>query len=877
MDIERWQQLQSLFHEALLRPEIERRAFVMAACGSDTQQAAEVLAMLDEDGNPSPLLDGGLPVVAYQMVGEPVVAFPMQEFGPYRLKRILGEGGMGIVWLAERKDAENLVAIKFLPHAALSPVRRERFTREIKTLAKLKHAYIARLYDAGTAPDGIPWFAMEYVDGLPVTDYCQQHALSIEQRLRLFRCICEAVQYLHGQEVIHRDLKPSNIMVENDGTPRLLDFGIAKELHGLSEPADQTKAGMRFMSRYYAAPEWIRDGTVGFFTDVYSLGIILYQMLTARLPFDVSKRTTAGMDGLDNAAMNDAPESPSHAATHPADLPTGAKPPGSPGKAGWRDLDVLCLKAMHKDPQQRYASVEALLRDVDHYLNREPLEARPDTLRYRVTKFVTRNRTAVLAASATFVLVLGLVTFFTVRLARARARADRESAVAMAMNRFLTDDLLGRSDPFKSGQAKEPFVEVVSQASPQIDSQFAAEPLLAARLHETLAKAFDNRSDFPRARHEYKRADQLLQQAEGPLSQEAILVRLQWAAMEARSYEPGSLEVAKSLLQEAEKSISQIPHPRDDLAVWVLSTRGVIEIISNDARAANQDLSAALQRAQAIPSFSQAALQQIKQFLAFSYIRLGDGAQGETLLRELIDQYSRTEGPDSPRALKARVNLAEALQVEKKYAETIDEANLIYPILVAKLGEDHEVPLAVLGARAAAEGSLGLWDVTVRDNLAIHNADVRRQGPASFYSLASLADAGLSQCWAGRYAEGEANARQAFEQSSKAFGPRAGITGGTAYALAVCLIGRNKLDEASELLQNIDVKAVTQLSGNDTFPPSVTLAQGEIAFRRGDYLSAQHDVGIAAPVFSRSDAPAGEKQSLQTLTRALDTHARASK
>ncbi len=243
--------------------------------------------MLKADSGSASLLDRGLPAVAYEMLESPRDAAGFPEFGPYRLLRILGEGGMGVVWLAERADAGNLVAIKFLPHAGLSPARRERFAREIKTLGKLKHPFIARFYDAGTL-DGTPWFAMEYVEGVPLTQYLREKAFSFEERLRLFRSVCDAVQYAHGQEIIHRDLKPSNILVEADGTPRLLDFGIAKELHNLDEASDQiddrTRPALRFMSREYAAPEWALDGTVGFQTDVYSLGVILYEMLAGRLP-----------------------------------------------------------------------------------------------------------------------------------------------------------------------------------------------------------------------------------------------------------------------------------------------------------------------------------------------------------------------------------------------------------------------------------------------------------------------------------------------------------------------------------------------------------------------------------------------------------------
>jgi serine/threonine-protein kinase len=454
MDSVRWDQMQALFHDTLTRPQSERQAFLAEVCGDDGELMAEVLAMLKADGHGSSLLDRGLPDVAYSMVGAPLASVSLREFGPYRLKEILGEGGMGVVWLAERADAGNLVAIKFLPHAGLSPARRERFAREIKTLGKLRHPYVARLYDAGTLDDGTPWFVMEFVEGVRFTEYCRKQERPIADRLRLFRMVCEAVQYAHGHEIIHRDLKPSNILVEQDGTPRLLDFGIARELQSLDDPSDQTRPGLRFMSRDYAAPEWVRDGSVGFYTDVYSLGVMLYETLTGRLP-------------------SDHPEKPS----------AGAK---------WSDLDVLCLKAMHQETDQRYQSVEALIRDIDHYLKGEPLEARPDTLSYRLGKFVTRNRQAVMAAALAVTLVVSLIVFYTLRLARARDRANRETALTTAMNRFLSDDLLGQADPFKSGQAQKAFVDVVNQASSHIDLQFRTEPIVAARLHQTLARAYDN-------------------------------------------------------------------------------------------------------------------------------------------------------------------------------------------------------------------------------------------------------------------------------------------------------------------------------------------------------------------------------------------------
>ncbi len=387
MDSTRWERVQELFHQAADRPAVERRAFLETATGGDQQMVATVLGMLEEDSGGASLLDHDVAQVASQMVGPASAAsLPFQDFGPYKLQGVLGEGGMGVVYLARREDLGSLVAIKLLRDAWLSPARRERFASEQRMLAQLNHPSIARLYDANTLADGTPWFVMEYVDGVPLTEYCSQRNCSIEERLKLFRAVSEAVEYAHGHAVIHRDLKPSNILVKQDGTVRLLDFGIAKQLEGFDRPVDQTRTGMHLMTPAYAAPEQIRGERAGVHTDVYSLGVILYEMLTGRLPFDISHKSAAEAAEI---LTTQEPVKPSALARQ-----TGTR------TASWTDLDVLCLTAMHKDPKRRYQSAAALIRDVDHYLKHEPLEARPDSVGYKLGKFVRRNWQAVSAVAA---------------------------------------------------------------------------------------------------------------------------------------------------------------------------------------------------------------------------------------------------------------------------------------------------------------------------------------------------------------------------------------------------------------------------------------------------------------------------------------------
>jgi serine/threonine protein kinase len=258
VDSQRWTRLQALFHEALDLPELERDAFLAQNSGEDPSLARDARALLDEDARQDSILDGGLRVVAANIL-ERAGDVPTASFGPYRIVRPLGEGGMGVVYLAQRDDLGAVAAIKILRDAWLSPLRRERFASEQRLLAQLSHPHIARLFDADTLADGTPWFVMEYIDGLPLTEYCRAHATSLADRLRLFRDVCEAVQHAHQHLVVHRDLKPSNILVTTTGTVKLLDFGIGSQsVHRLPRAAYASANPSGRTSMCSASPRCIR-------------------------------------------------------------------------------------------------------------------------------------------------------------------------------------------------------------------------------------------------------------------------------------------------------------------------------------------------------------------------------------------------------------------------------------------------------------------------------------------------------------------------------------------------------------------------------------------------------------------------------------------
>ncbi|HWA58098.1 MAG TPA: serine/threonine-protein kinase [Gemmatimonadales bacterium] len=495
MDAARWEQVQALFHAAADLPLEAREALLHERAGSDAELRAEVAALLVEDARGHALLDGDRASLARQVLA-PSGALPTTRFGPYHLTRLLGEGGMGVVYLGEREDLGSVAAIKLLRDAWLSPARRDRFESEQRTLAQLNHPNIARLYDADALPDGTPWIAMEYVDGVPITAWCDARQATVPERLRLFRTVCEAVQHAHRHLVIHRDLKPSNILVTAEGQVKLLDFGIAKQLDSLDLPADQTQTGLRLLTPAYAAPEQIRGGRTGIYTDVYALGVTLYQLLTGRLPFDLADKTP---EEAARIITEEVAERPSSAA-----LRTHAAPARIATSAAWADLDVLCLTAMHRDAQRRYRTVEALLRDVDHFLAGEPLEARPDTVGYRVGKFIRRNRVPVLASAVALVTLATLVVFYTVRLTRARNEARAEAARTQRIQRFMTNLFQNGDESTAPGDSLR-VVTVIDRGLEEAQS-LAEDPALQSELDITLGVLYQQLG-------KYERADSLLRAA----------------------------------------------------------------------------------------------------------------------------------------------------------------------------------------------------------------------------------------------------------------------------------------------------------------------------------------------------------------------------
>ena len=481
MQTSKWDRVQEVFFAVADLPAAARRTAVEQYCGSDAALADQVLSLLAHDANMPSFLRTGLPGAAEATLADPSLqALMEQQIGPYRLLRMLGEGGMGVVFLAERTDIGGHVAIKLLRNAWMSPMRRERFAQEQSLLAILNHPHIARIYDASTLPDGTPWFVMEYVNGLPFSEWVATRPRDLRSDLRVFLQVCEAVRYAHLHAIVHRDLKPSNILVNEEGVAKLLDFGIAKQLTE-SRDACVTIDGLQIMTPAYAAPEQVSGQAVGTFTDVYALGVLLYEMLTGTLPWTGRERET-----------NRALARPSLRAS------TGVKPPRYQlSRREWADLDALCLSALKAEPEERYLSADALSGDLEAYLEGRPLAARAPSFSYQAAKFVRRHRAVLISIAACLVLVCAGAVAFTLRLERAKNAALAEVARTERLQRF-TRSLFDGGDP-AGGRSQDLTTAMLLKRGEVEAESLSSDPRMQADMLSTLGTAYQGLGQLDRA------------------------------------------------------------------------------------------------------------------------------------------------------------------------------------------------------------------------------------------------------------------------------------------------------------------------------------------------------------------------------------------
>ncbi|GAB5521924.1 MAG: hypothetical protein RhofKO_41750 [Rhodothermales bacterium] len=547
MDNDRWQRLQALYFEAAEKPAEQHEAFLHQACGDDPELFEEVRSLLAAEATPS-LLDASVEALSTLMPAPDTPQMPT-AIGPYRVMQQLGRGGMGTVHLAVREDVGKQVAIKFVRDGLASPERRQRFLYERRLLARLTHPNIAPLLDAGVTEQGVPYLVMDYVEGQPLDVYCEINALSLDQRLALFSTICQAVAHAHHTLIVHRDLKPSNILVTPEGQPMLLDFGIAKLLEEDEEAAWSTQAGQRLMSPGYASPEQVRGEAITTASDVYSLGVILYELLTGQSPYDQEGRTTYEIEQL--------------VLTQEPKRPTAVGHRGANGLAlgsAHHDLDAICLKALRKEPAHRYASAAHVHEDLERYEAGFPVLAQHDTLSYRVRKFVERHKVGVVATlliACSLVGGLGAALWQGRIAAKERNTAQLEAKRARAVKDFLVQSFQAAS-PDANRSDTLTVVEWLDAGLPSLHDGFADQPVLYAELLGTVG-------DVYRSLGQFDQAEPLLVQAH-QVARETAPVGTRLRA--TTDYLLGRFRFEKDLFREADSMLHSSVVQFEQLGDW---------------------------------------------------------------------------------------------------------------------------------------------------------------------------------------------------------------------------------------------------------------------------------------------------------------------
>lgn len=725
MNAVRWNEVDRVFAAVLERPTVERPEALDAACAGDAELQREVEQLLAADERIGSFLE--------QPAGELLGLVPPGgdggRVGPYRLLRRIGSGGMGTVYLARRDDDqyERLVAVKVLRWGLDSPEARLKFLAERQILARLEHRNIARLYDGGTTAEGRPYLVMELVEGLPVDQYCDQHRLTVGQRLQLFRRVCAAVQYAHQNLLVHRDLKPGNILVTAEGEPKLLDFGIAKRLEPEGADGggrDHGDGGDRIMTPLYASPEQVRGKAISTASDVYSLGVLLYELLAGHLPY----RLSSELDRVVAAAIvGQEPVPPSEALSEPVAVARGASPRALARQLRG-DLDAILLRALRKDPQDRYASAALLSQDLGNHLAHRPVAARPQTPLYLAARLVRRNRTAAVAAALVVVLGAGLLASFAIE----ERRVTRERDKARYTLSFLVDTFR-QADPYARGGRLTPQA-ILDEGAGRVARELTSQPDVQAELMDSIGEVALGLGRFDQAQPLLERSLELRRRTFGP---ESLPVAVSLEHLALLKQQRSEHAAAEALLRQALALEQRLLGKRDLAVAKVLNELG--DVVAGQVRYADAEelhwlaLDIAHQReGQVGPTVAASILGLAKRTR-----EEGDPESAEKLFRQGLDVERRALGDRSPRLYRDQTMLADTLIDAGKYKEAEILLRQSLAAQVRILGRGHPDVILTLDALGLSVQRLGRFaeaEVFYRDALQI----ARRQLGPTHWQVADI-------------------------------------------------------------------------------------------------------------------------------------------
>ena len=848
---DRFLRADALFDAVLDIPTSEQDAYLVAAAGDDPALLEDVRQLLAAHRASGDFLENAVRPDGAALLRDSwnAASSTPARVGPFRVVREIGRGGMGAVYLAERDDAqfEQRVALKVVRGLGADASLVRRFREERQILARLEHRHIARLLDGGVTDDGTPWFAMEFIEGERIDDWCDARFLSVEARLRLFEATCEAVQYAHSQLVVHRDLKPSNIMVTGTGELKLLDFGVAKLLSAENSEATQTALAM---TPQYAAPEQVRGQPVTTATDIYALGVLLYELLTGKRPYDVSQRTPAEVErivcGVESARPSttfdgeDGVDRARRRATTSERLTRRLR----------GDLDTIVAKAMKKDPAERYSTVAALAEDVRRHLQHETISARPDSATYKAAKFVRRHRGGVALATA---VAFGLVIVM-LREYRLRNLAEAETRTAHAVEQYLLT-VFGTADPFlpnDSSAAGATARELLDRGTARLDTALATEPQVRSRIRTALGRIYANLGLY----------DQATRQLELALSEQRTLSGERIAAVAAILDELGLLRDRQGRIDEADSLLSMALERYRGLSGDPDSaTAATLEHLSEVRREQNEFPSAealireALAIRRALHGDSALATSISQQMLAEVLHDQGNDSAAAPLYREALATREKVVGRNHPLVAKTLFNFAlterrlgHIAASESLYRRTLD-------IQRRTLGPDHPNVASTLNGLAdllqKAASRSDEAEALLRQALDINRRTLGEHHVEVSTNLGNLAVIVRER---GDYAEAERLLRQALAIDEATFGPEHSYVGYDLNELATVLRMKGKPDSATPIIRRVLAMNRKNLGEGHRNTVAVKVSLGRALRESGEFKEAA-DVFREALTHLKPDNP----------------------
>ncbi|MFL5327279.1 MAG: tetratricopeptide repeat protein [Gemmataceae bacterium] len=743
--------VESIFAAASQKPSVERSAYLDNACGTNSELRRKVERLLAAHDAAGDFLEPPSPGATQDYT--PIDSEPGQIIGPYKLLQSLGEGGMGTVWVVEQEQpVKRRVALKLIKAGMDSTQVLRRFEAERQALALMDHTNIAKVLDAGTTPQGRPYFAMELVKGVPITKYCDELHLSLRERLDLFVPVCRAIQHAHQKGIIHRDIKPSNVLVAvQDGkpVPKVIDFGVAKAMQQrLTEQSMYTEIGAVIGTLEYMSPEQAELSALDIDTrtDVYALGVLLYELLTGSTPLDRKRLKEAAFAEMLRIIKEVEPPKPSTRLTDLQDsLATLAAQrrtePGKLTKAMRGELDWIVMKCLEKDRTRRYETANGLGRDIERYLSDEPVEAGPPSAAYKVRKFVRRHQVAIYTASAFVVTIFILGTlslcfaimslraeneakFGRARAAQAeiKAKASEQKALAAAETekkskedaqareadtkavlKFVEDQVFAAARPENLGR-EVTLKRAVEEALPKITDGFKDRPLIEACLHTTIGKSFMDLGDLAMAEVQFRRARDLFTAELGPDHLSTLItmnhfVRSQYALAkfaEALAFGEETLRLCQAKLGP--------DHPETLLSLESLAN--IYSAIGRDQKALTFSAEVLKRRKATFGPNHPDTLGSMSN-LAVSYSALGRHVEALALREETARLQKVNLGPDHADTLRSMLNLANSYKALGRHADALALQKETLKSLTIRLGPDHPDTLICMNNFANSYAALG--------------------------------------------------------------------------------------------------------------------------------------------------------------------------